>query len=99
MRRRTSRGGSTKALKSWASKALSLVEKYGPDLARKYKLGSRGLAYASKSLPQYSKYIDPVQQYVGQRGYGLRSSGVGRGLRSSGPRVGGCYMRKYHRKK
>ena len=92
---RRTRGGSAAALKNWASKALSLVKKYGPGLARQYKLGSKGLAYASKSLPQYSKYIDPVHNFVAQRGYGLRSAGVGRGLRSSG----GFHMRKCRRKK
>ena len=100
MRRRT-RGGSAAALKNWASKALSLVKKYGPGLARQYKLGSRGLAYASKSLPQYSKYIDPIQNFAAQQGYGLRTAGrglrtAGRGLRTVGR---GCYMRKCYRKK
>jgi hypothetical protein len=92
------RGGSAK-LRSWAVKALNLVKKHAPGIIRKYKLGSRGLAYASKSLPQYSKYIDPVQKFTAQRGYGMR---YGRGTRSAGGAlrsVGGRKCARYCRRK
>jgi hypothetical protein len=85
---RRTRGGNAK-LKHWASKAMSLVKKYGPGITRKYKLGSRGLSYASKSLPAYAKYIDPVQKFVAQSGYGRRGGGVsnaGGSLRAVGGR-------------
>jgi hypothetical protein len=92
------RGGNAK-LRNWATKAMAMVRKYGPGLARKHKLGSRGLAYASKSLPQYSKYIDPIQNLTKQAGYGMR---YGRGTRSAGGAlrsVGGRKCSKYCRRK
>jgi hypothetical protein len=82
MKRRT-RGGNAK-LKKWAKKAMNIVKKYGPGIAKKYKLGSKGLSYASKSLPNYSKYIDPIQKLVAQTGYGRVRRRRGRGLTSTG---------------
>ena len=94
---RKHRGGNAK-LKTWATKTMAMVRKYGPGLAKKYKLGSRGLAYASKSLPQYSKYIDPIQNLTKQAGYGM----CGRGTRSAGGAlrsVGGRRCSKHCRRK
>ena len=84
--------GASDTLKSWAKKALSVVRQYGPALARKTKIGSRALTSLSKSNPKYSGYIDPVNNFVKQQGYGLRSAGGmscrahGSGLRSTGGR-------------
>jgi hypothetical protein len=85
MRRRL-HGGNAR-LKQWAKSAMDLAKRFGPGLLKKYKIGSRGLAYASKSLPGYSKFIDPVQKLTAQMGYGHCGGGLmssGRGLRSAG---------------
>ena len=79
--RRKLKGGNANLMK-WVKKALGLVKKHAPRLAKKYKLGSRGLAYASKAMPKYSKFIDPVQKFAAQQGYGLK--GVGGVLRGVG---------------
>lgn len=84
MRKMRMRGGSVSSgLKSWAKKALGVVRKYGPALARKTKVGSRSLSAISKANPKYSQYIDPVNNYVKQAGYGMCMK-HGKGLRSAG---------------
>ena len=95
---RRTRGGNAK-LKKWANKAMNIVKKYGPGIARKYKLGSRGLSYASKSLPVYAKYIDPVQKMVAQSGYGRRYGGGVRNAGGSLRAVGGRKCTKYCRRR
>jgi len=90
MKKRTKmrgRGARTETLMKWARKAMALAKQYGPGIAKKYKLGSRALDYASKSAPNYSQYIDPVSNYVKQQGYGRRSGGA---LRSAGRGRGGA---------
>jgi hypothetical protein len=83
--------GASQKLKSWAKKEMGVVRRYGPGIAKQYKLGSRALTSISKANPSYSKYIDPINSIVKQRGYGLRSAGAGcgmckhgKGLRSAG---------------
>jgi hypothetical protein len=75
-RRKTyGRGAKTEQLKKWASKAMNLIKKHGPGLARKYKLGSRALSYAAKRNPKYATALNMGAKFADQRGYGLRSVG------------------------
>jgi hypothetical protein len=85
-RRMTGQGAKLQKLKKWAGKALDLIKKHGPGLARKYKLGSRGLDYAAKSFPKYGSALTQASKMAGQAGYGRRSvmRSRGRGLRSAG---------------
>ena len=80
---RRTRGGNAK-LKKWAKKAMGIVKKYGPGIAKRYKLGSKGLQGLSNMNPSYSKYIDPVQKFVAQQGYGRRRRRRGRGISNTG---------------
>jgi hypothetical protein len=99
LKKRKHRGGSAK-LKAWAKKAMGLVARYGPGIARKYKLGTKAMNFASSSLPQYASYVNPVKNMVAQSGYGMNlggSCGMGRGrmmhgmgsMRAMHKRVGG----------